>query len=82
MFVADGGRSVRAALEPTEEPFRSEMHMYEKASELGTYDMWKLHVDRSELQREYLELWNSYDGLDAVLCKFQLLQFVVLSTNQ
>ena len=69
MFVADGGKSVRSLLEPTQEPFRSEMHMYEKASELGTYGMWQLHIERTELQREYLEQWGSIPGLDALLCE-------------
>ncbi|KAJ8111195.1 hypothetical protein OPT61_g6159 [Boeremia exigua] len=68
MFVADGGKSVEALLKPTNEPWRPEMKMYEEASELGTYDMWKLHSERTELQRQYLEQWMSHDGLDAILC--------------
>jgi amidase len=71
MFVADGGKSVRALLEPTEEPFRPEMKQYEQASELGTYDLWKLQAERSELQRQFLSQWMSYDGLDAILCKLR-----------
>lgn len=69
MFVADGGKSVAALLAPSNEPWRPEMKMYEDAAELGTHDMWKLHVERTELQRQYLEQWTSYDGLDAILCK-------------
>lgn len=69
MFVADGGRAVRALLEPTGEPFRPEMKYYEQATELGTYEMWRLQLERSELQRQYLELWNSYGELDAILSK-------------
>ncbi|KAF2661866.1 acetamidase-like protein [Lophiostoma macrostomum CBS 122681] len=68
MFVADGGKSVRALLEPTQEPFRPEMEMYQTATELGTYGMWQLQLDRSELQREFLDQWMSYEGLDALLC--------------
>jgi len=68
MFVADGGKSVQALLEPTNEPWRPEMKMYEDAAELGTYDMWKLHLERTELQRQYLEHWTSYKDLDAILC--------------
>ncbi|KAJ4292734.1 hypothetical protein N0V90_009397 [Kalmusia sp. IMI 367209] len=67
LFVADGGKSVRALLGPTEEPFRPEMQAYAEATELGTYDMWQLHLERSELQKKYLEQWMSYDGLDAIL---------------
>jgi amidase len=69
MFVADGGKSVEALLKPTGEPWRPEMKLYENATELGVYDMWKLHLERSELQRQYLEQWMSHDGLDAILCK-------------
>ncbi|OAK97538.1 amidase [Phaeosphaeriaceae sp. SRC1lsM3a] len=67
MFVADGGKSVKALLAPTDEPFRPEMQMYKDAKELGTLDMWKLHLERSELQRQYLEHWISYGDLDAIL---------------
>ncbi|KAF2853586.1 acetamidase-like protein [Plenodomus tracheiphilus IPT5] len=67
MFVADGGKSVEALLAPTEEPYRPEMQTYSDSRELGTYDMWQLQLERSELQRQYLEQWMSYDGLDAIL---------------
>lgn len=72
MFVADGGKSVEALLAPTGEPWRPEMKLYEDAAELGVHDMWKLHLERTELQRQYLEQWISYDGLDAILCKWPL----------
>ncbi|KAF1966664.1 amidase [Bimuria novae-zelandiae CBS 107.79] len=67
MFVADGGKSIRGLLAPTGEPWRPEMQAYSEAAELGTYDMWQLHLERSELQRKFLEQWTSYDGLDAIL---------------
>ncbi|KAL6708841.1 hypothetical protein ACN47E_002248 [Coniothyrium glycines] len=67
MFVADGGKSVQALLQPTDEPFRPEMQMYADAKELGVFEMWKLHQERSELQRQYLEQWRSVEGLDAIL---------------
>ena len=67
MFVADGGKSVRALLAPTQEPFRPEMKGYSEATELGTYDMWQLQLERSALQKQYLDQWMSYDGLDAIL---------------
>jgi amidase len=69
MFVADGGKSVEALLAPTGEPFRPEMTQYKDAKELGVADMWRLHTQRSELQRQYLEQWMSHDGLDAILGK-------------
>ncbi|RAR12273.1 fatty-acid amide hydrolase protein [Stemphylium lycopersici] len=67
MFVADGGKSVEALLGVTGEPFRPEMAQYKDAKELGVYDMWQLHSERSELQRQYLEQWASIEGLDAIL---------------
>ncbi|CAO2657878.1 Nn.00g071380.m01.CDS01 [Neocucurbitaria sp. VM-36] len=67
MFVADGGKSVEALLAPTGEPFRPEMTQYKDAKDAGVFDMWKMHLERSELQRQYLEQWMSYDGLDAIL---------------
>ncbi len=67
MFVADGAKSVEALLAPTDEPYRPEMQQYAVATELGVSDMWKLQLERSELQRRYLEQWVSYDGLDAIL---------------
>jgi amidase len=67
MFVADGGKSVEALLAPTAEPYRPEMQQYKEAKELGVLDMWKLHLERSELQRQYLEQWMSHGDLDAIL---------------
>jgi amidase len=67
MFVADGGKSVKALLAPTGEPIRPEMQQYKDAKELGGLDMWKLHLERSELARQYLEQWMSYGDLDAIL---------------
>ncbi|KAL2861175.1 amidase signature domain-containing protein [Aspergillus lucknowensis] len=67
MFVADGGKSVRKLLEPTGEPFRPEMKMYEDATELGVYEMWQLQVTRNSLCKSYLDRWNDA-GIDAVLC--------------
>ncbi|KAF2476096.1 acetamidase-like protein [Lindgomyces ingoldianus] len=67
MFVADGGKSVRALLAPTDEPFRPEMEAYQQASELGVHAMWQLHLERSELQKKYLDQWLSYEDLDAIL---------------
>jgi amidase len=75
MFICDGGKSIEALLAPTGEPFRPEMTQYKNAKELGVYDMWKLHSERSELQRQYLEQWMSYDGLDAILGKLNSTPF-------
>ncbi|KAL4914829.1 amidase signature domain-containing protein [Aspergillus aurantiobrunneus] len=67
MFVADGGKSVRKLLEPTGEPFRPEMAMYQTATELGVYEMWQIHLSRNALCKSYLDRWNE-SGIDAVLC--------------
>ncbi|OJJ03085.1 hypothetical protein ASPVEDRAFT_133569 [Aspergillus versicolor CBS 583.65] len=67
MFVADGGKSVRKLLEPTGEPFRPEMKMYETAPELGVHEMWQVQVARNTLCKTYLDRWNNA-GIDAVLC--------------
>ena len=78
MFVADGGKSVRNALAPINEPFRPEMSDYEKATELGVYDMWKLQSERTELCKAYLDRWNMYPGLDAILCKWNTVVVLML----
>ncbi|KAL1896281.1 hypothetical protein Sste5346_004664 [Sporothrix stenoceras] len=67
MFVADGGKTIQHELDRTGEPLRPEMHMYGTATELGTADMWKLHMERSTFQGKYLDRWNAA-GLDALLC--------------
>ncbi|GKT41600.1 putative amidase [Colletotrichum spaethianum] len=67
MFVADGGISIKKELEKTGEPFRPEMKAYEIATELGTYDMWQLHMERTAFQKRYLDRWNAA-GIDAILC--------------
>ena len=67
MFLADGGKSVEALLAPTQEPFRPEMKRYEEATELGTHSMWQLHLERSDLQKKYLDQWMLYGDLDAIL---------------
>ncbi|KAF2128097.1 amidase [Dothidotthia symphoricarpi CBS 119687] len=66
-FVADGGKSIETLLTPTGEPYRPEMVQYKDAKELGVHGLWQLHLERSEVQRQYLEQWMSYGGLDAIL---------------
>ncbi|KAF2813069.1 fatty-acid amide hydrolase [Mytilinidion resinicola] len=66
MFVADGGKSVRHILKPTDEPFRPEMSAYASASEMGVHDLWQLHLERTDFQKAYLDQWN-FHGMDALL---------------
>jgi len=80
MFVADGGKSVEKLLGMTGEPYRPEMQQYKEAKELGVYDMWKLHTERSELQRQYLEQWMSMN-IDAVLGKLSLCEDPMSDTD-
>ncbi|OCL12251.1 amidase [Glonium stellatum] len=68
MFVADGGKSLRAILGPTKEPFRPEMRAYREAEEMGVHAMWQLQLERTGLQKQFLDQWSSYGGLDAILC--------------
>jgi hypothetical protein len=43
------------------------MKYYETASELGVYDMWQVHRERTELAAMYLRRWNECKGLDVIL---------------
>lgn len=67
MFLADGAISIRKELERSGEPIRPEMQMYAEAKELGTYEMWQLHLERTDFQKRYLDRWNDA-GIDAILC--------------
>lgn len=67
MFVADGAESIRKVLARTNEPFRPEMEDYAKAQPLSTYEMWQVHLERTDLQKRYLDRWNQA-GIDAILC--------------
>jgi amidase len=66
MFVADGGLTIKSQLDPTGEPWRSEMYSYSVAKELGTAEMWKLHLERTDFQNRHLDRWNKA-GIDALL---------------
>ncbi|KAL8388947.1 hypothetical protein RB595_008914 [Gaeumannomyces hyphopodioides] len=67
MFVADGGISIRRELERTGEPWRPEMEAYSRAAEVGTHEMWQIHLERTAFQKKYLDRWN-VAGIDAILC--------------
>ncbi|RMJ26607.1 Acetamidase [Aspergillus sp. HF37] len=68
LFVADGAKSIRGLLEPTNEPFRPEMPSYEESVELGVHEMWQIQAERSDLQKRYLDRWNAMGGIDALIC--------------
>ncbi|KAL1859493.1 hypothetical protein Daus18300_009638 [Diaporthe australafricana] len=67
LFLADGAISIRKELDRSGEPFRPEMQDYAEAKELGTYEMWQVHLERTEFQKRYLDRWNEA-GIDAILC--------------
>lgn len=66
-FLADGGESVRKILAPLGEPFRPEMQRYEDAKDLGVYNLWQTHRQRTALQRKFMERWQAFGDLDAIL---------------
>ncbi|KAL1956424.1 hypothetical protein VTO42DRAFT_7310 [Malbranchea cinnamomea] len=66
-FLSDGGKSVAKLLEQCAEPIRPEMERYGTAVDHGVYELWQLHLQRNELQREYLERWNACEGLDGLI---------------
>jgi len=68
MFLADGGKHVRGILETTGEPFRPEMKGYSECEELGTNGMWQLQAERTLWMKEFLDQFNSIEGLDGILC--------------
>jgi amidase len=53
-----------------QEPFRPEMGSYERAKEVGVYDMWQMQLEKLVLSKEYLDRWNATNGMDAILCEF------------
>ncbi|PHH61177.1 hypothetical protein CDD81_700 [Ophiocordyceps australis] len=67
MFVADGGKAIRKELERTGEPWPPGLEAYRVAKELGTYDLWKLHLERVKFSDEVLDCWNKAQ-IDAILC--------------
>lgn len=67
MFVADGGLSIKKELDRTGEPIRPEMAAYAAAKDLTTYEMWQIHLERTDFQKRYLDRWNEA-GIDAILC--------------
>ncbi|KIX98873.1 uncharacterized protein Z520_05334 [Fonsecaea multimorphosa CBS 102226] len=67
IISADGGKSLRKDLEPTQEPFRPEQQLWENASELGVYELWQIHQGRDDLCQQYFNRWTAA-GIDGILC--------------
>ncbi|KAI1362789.1 amidase [Xylaria arbuscula] len=66
MFVADGGKAVKGALEKTGEPLRPEMASFGSSREIGAFEYWQLHSERQGFQKRYLDRWKKV-GIDAIL---------------
>lgn len=76
IYTSKGGNSIQKALESSGEPWRPEMALYDNASELGVYEMWQIHRERTELAAMYLHRWNACEGLDVILgLRFHYLRF-------
>jgi amidase len=67
LFVADGGKSVEKILEPSAEPWRPELKMYQDATEMGVHELWQIQAQRTALAKKYLDRWAAVEGLDAIL---------------
>ncbi|KAF4455355.1 general amidase [Fusarium albosuccineum] len=67
LLTADGGQSIRTALEQTGEPWHAEMDTFKKASVISAYELWQLQHQRSLFQAQYLEQWNQ-TGIDGLIC--------------
>ncbi|KAF5013779.1 hypothetical protein FDECE_197, partial [Fusarium decemcellulare] len=67
LFTADGGQSIRTALEETGEPWHAEMDTFKNASGISAYELWQLQHQRSLFQAQYLEQWNQ-TGIDGLIC--------------
>jgi amidase len=67
LFTADGGKSIKVQLDAGGEPAPHYMDFFLTAKELGTYDLWQLHREKNAVWKEWFDLWNEIDGLDALL---------------
>ncbi|OAP57096.1 hypothetical protein AYL99_09209 [Fonsecaea erecta] len=67
MISADGGKSLRKDLEPTQGPCRPEQQLWANALELGVYELWQIHQARDDLCQQYLDRWTT-SGIDGILC--------------
>ncbi|KAG0647462.1 Acetamidase [Hyphodiscus hymeniophilus] len=69
MFLADGGKTIRKSLDTSGESWQPQMKAYADANELGVYEMWQIHRERTALCKKYMDRWNACEGLDAILSK-------------
>ncbi|KAK4989766.1 hypothetical protein LTR66_006968 [Elasticomyces elasticus] len=66
-FTADGGKSLKAILDPVHEPVRPEMAAYNNTAELGVHALWQLQMQRSTVCHKYLGRCREA-GIDGILC--------------
>lgn len=58
IFLSDGGKHIKDVVEATGEPLFEYMKPYGTAKDLGVANLWKLHVERTNLMKKYLDRWN------------------------
>lgn len=66
MFSVDDGKVIKGLFATSGEPRIKEMVIHDEENKMGIDDLWKLHVERSAFQNEFLAKWNS-EGFDALL---------------
>lgn len=58
-FLSDGGKHCKEYADMTGETFFPYMQMYNTCEEMGVAELWKLHSERTSLQKQYLDRWNA-----------------------
>lgn len=59
-YTADGGEDIRRDVEAAGEPFIPHVEaLVNKGKPISVYDYWQLNKKKLELQKRYLDLWNS-----------------------
>ncbi len=60
-YGADGGDHIREAIEASGEPWIAGLKMIEEAKPpgLSMRELWALHMQKDDYQRQYARLWNS-----------------------
>lgn len=59
-YTADGGEDIRRDVEAGGEPFIPHVEaLVNKGKPISVYEYWQLNKKKLELQKRYLDLWNS-----------------------
>jgi amidase len=59
-FTAGGAKPITSLLEESGEPFPDGLRMLydESMQDIPTTELWKLHLQRSDIAKRYLDTWN------------------------